>query len=348
MLGNSRLRRDPLVNWPPDQVSSPQLGATWPLDASAGLDVSSRSLPAALAAASSSKSLPVERRPQSSPAPLSRDKAGLAQDLAAASGAQRSSSASRRARGRASFGGIGRSIPIPCANTGKRHVGIPGSDELIDIDLYFHESSDRVSIRLHPDTRIGPDIPPKPVRGAAASVPVGGAVTGDYESTPTEVAMTLKGLVAQMTGLEPSQQRLLCRGFDVSMDQMTLRAYGITHGQTVMVHQKVLQVRGRKQPMLACTAKKTEKQERRKQQLQQYTAALKDRSHTRIMPKWFVQLNTKMYTKPGFPAPGEIQNPLLHFGNYDSWTADQAEPTLMHVRRGQTYNHPLEFERSEA
>mmetsp|Transcript_16560 Transcript_16560/g.30668 ORF Transcript_16560/g.30668 Transcript_16560/m.30668 type:complete len:494 (+) Transcript_16560:90-1571(+) len=334
MVSAGRLRRDPLADWPPDQASKLQdatqsLGATWPLDASAQLNLSFKSLPGAgnktaTSLASSAKTLapdyslmkesPFLRRPLHHNDLLEQLHEDLElqrqerEDLTQLPAGR--SPSSRRVHGQVGLKDLARRLPMPCPTTGRRHGGLLRSDELIDIDLYFHKDSDRVTIRLHPDTRIGPD------------------------------QLSLKGLIFEMTGIEPSAQRLKCRNFDVSMDKMTLRAYGISQGQTVIVHHKVRRARGRKHPsLLACTAKKVENQERREQHLQRMAAAVQEQPDAWLMPKWLMQ------PKPKDCLTGMPPRDPRDFEAYDDLHQDmQVEPRLLDFRSGQAYTQQMQFD----
>merc|ERR1712039_1048055 len=106
------------------------------------------------------------------------------------------------------------------------------------VELAFHDNSDRVAILIHPDARMGP---------------LAGSKNESDKST-------LKGLIDQLTGIAVPNQRLMCRGFEIGNDNMTLRKLGVSHGSKVTVHERKHVKRDQVEVVLACTAKLLQKQ----------------------------------------------------------------------------------------
>lgn len=243
----------------------------------------------------------------------------LAKRPATASGCGRDRSTSRH-DSRNSSSKLHGSTTTPMVHSGHRHVGISAHDrELIQLELAFHDNSDRVCILIHPDTRIGLDP----------------GVRDPSDKT------TLKGIISKLTGMPPHTQRLLNRGFDVGDDQATLRKVGISHGNTVTVHTKKDRAPSRDNVVLACTAKRLEKQQARKKQESRRASFSRDKeTASMIMPKWGWGVpHNSAKTGIGFNNLG--QNVNIRFENQHAWHED--EPGLLAIRASPVYTQPLEY-----
>lgn len=200
--------------------------------------------------------------------------------------------------------------------------------DLIQIELAFKDNSDRIGVLIDPEALIGPD----PASGLPDK-------------------MTLKGMIDRLTGMPPSKQRLLCKGFDVSQtDKMTLRRAGIADGNTVTVHLKrdLKQALNRDTVVLACTAKRLDKQQKLKQQDSRRASCSKEsrreKKGTMVMPKWSWGVppdNTKIGS--GYNGLGGMSS--FRFENHHIWhdTSEPAYEGLKEIRSHQAFTNPLEF-----
>lgn len=198
----------------------------------------------------------------------------------------------------------------------------PAADdrESVTVQLAFYHNSDRINVLLHPDARVGPD-------------------PGDHESDK----MTLKGTISNLTGMAPCDQRLLCRGFDVSDDLATLRKAGVSHGSTITLYDR--KDMKKNQTILACTAKRLQQQEKHQQQNVRRAKMLqesrKEKKGTAIMPKWRWGIppdNTQLGI--GYNDAGK--NSSFRFENHHIWY-DEADYRLTDIRSHQAYTQPVEY-----
>lgn len=177
---------------------------------------------------------------------------------------------------------LGRSEPIPCHRTGRRHRAMPPGEASILIPVYFHmvDTGIRFSLDVHPDLRIGPDQPPSANRftekfglGARTNGFELKAQSFDYQrrrwaAIPRpnwEPAWrdSLKAQIEMATGVEASRQKLLMHGCYVSTDSSTVRIAGITPGVEMQVFTKKTDAqRDQRNVALASTAKRLEVEER--------------------------------------------------------------------------------------
>jgi len=235
----------------------------------------------------------------------------------------------RQAQSRVSISKISRGQTIPSAHTGHRHAAVSDERELIQVELAFYDNCDRICILIHPEARVGSD-------------------PGSSELEK----MTLKGMISKLTGIPSGSQRLLCRGFDVSDDQMTLRKVGISHGNTVTVYPRKENKQNQDSVVLACTAKRIEKQQKHQQQDSRRAACLresrKEKKGTMMMPKWGWSIppdNTKLGR--GYNDIGK--NSSFRFENNHIWYDDnQGQPyhpdfRMMEIRSHPAYTQPVEF-----
>merc|ERR1711971_346844 len=155
---------------------------------------------------------------------------------------------------------------------------------------------------------------------------------------------SLKGMIAKLTGISTSDQRLLCRGFDVSHDHKSLRQLGISHGSTVMVYDKKDWHRAQSDVVLACTAKLVQKQQAAQQQAKRRASFLKGKKGTspKIMPKWgWGTPPSAASAKQGWHATG--QDMSLRFEDHCSWRDTEETPSLSGIRAALTFTQPIEL-----
>lgn len=259
---------------------------------------------------------------------------------------------------------LSRSDPIPCVHTGRRHTAASKSQELITVYVDVPDVQGAMAIIVHPDTRIGPDKAPAPNRfhdvfgrGASTKGFLDKKKSYDYKRRvwgPTvregfrpAWEESLKGLIEDITGIAVEKQRLLYHGSPIRCDEMTVRSYGITHGQTVTLALKKEHVVGRDEVMLACTAKAKTLEETTKtlhtmlSKLNTVKKAdlVKDRSPPRAMPKMvFHQLpNHFSETGSGREYKGG-KCPFKQFGEYGTWHQDQFDAKMTRLREGPTFS----------
>jgi len=210
----------------------------------------------------------------------------------------------------------------PSTPSGHSHASEQESD-LIEVELAFYKNSDRICVLISSEARVGLD---------------------PSSSEPDKT--TLKGIIAQLTGMPPSKQRLLCKGFDVSADQKTLRKVGISDGSTVTVYDKKDLKQSRNDVVLACTAKRLEKQQKLHQQDLRRASSLREsrreKKGMKIMPKWGWGIpadNSK--TGSGYNDLGKLSS--FRFENHHIWYDDLDDSGLLEIRSHQTYTEPLEY-----
>mmetsp|Transcript_116146 Transcript_116146/g.182717 ORF Transcript_116146/g.182717 Transcript_116146/m.182717 type:complete len:486 (-) Transcript_116146:16-1473(-) len=194
--------------------------------------------------------------------------------------------------------------------------------DLIQVELAFYNGTERILVLIHPDALMGP-IPGQKERLDKAS---------------------LKGMVAKLTGICVSDQRLLCRGFDVSYDHKSLRNLGISDGSIVMVYDKKDWQRTQTDVILACTAKLLQKQEAAQQQAKRRASLAKDKKgiSPKIMPKWgWGTPPSAAFARKGWHATG--QDMTLRFEDHFSWRDVEEAPSLSGIRASPTFTQPLEY-----
>jgi len=178
---------------------------------------------------------------------------------------------------------LGRSDPIPCARTGRRHRGLLHSDEMITAYFHMMDTGTRFSLDIHPDLRIGPDQPPSANRftekfglGACTNGFADKAHSFDYKcrrwaSNPQpswvpEWTESLKAKIEVTTGVPASRQHLLFNGCGVGSDSSTVRVCGITPGVELQIFIKKKEPsRDLRSVVLACTAKRRETEDARQE-----------------------------------------------------------------------------------
>lgn len=173
---------------------------------------------------------------------------------------------------------LGRSEPIPCQRTGRRHAAAPKAEELIAVFLHMMDTGTRFSLNVHPDLRIGPDQPP-PANIFTEQFGLGACTKGfdlkaqsfDYRyrrwtknPRPNWVPSwtdSLKAQVELITGVAVSKQRLMFHGFCLSNDFTTVRTAGLTSGVELQLFIK--KTKDLSSVTLASTAKRQKLEEAR-------------------------------------------------------------------------------------
>jgi len=263
--------------------------------------------------------------------------------------------------------------------------------------VYLHDSCCTIGVRLHPDTHIGPDRLPQPADASSpkallASVEAG---TGRCRSADMAVAsdavailattggsslettaatwkpswtLSLKGIIEESTGFEVGRQRLLLHsGVHMSRDDWTVRSYGLRTGDTVHVHsQSVLASPcDRGGVVLACSAKRFERDERHRQREVLRTSLCETKQGSMllrrsesdgvgicVMPKWISQENPKLFSKAGHQREGlsASATSLTYFGDFHVWHPDEDGHRWgrdLRNRRGHVYVPAYEAEKCE-
>lgn len=224
--------------------------------------------------------------------------------------------------GRKSTNELAKPLTRPSTPSGHSHASGQESD-LIQVELAFYNNSDRICVLISSEARVGLD---------------------PSSSEPDK--KTLKGIIAQLTGMPTSKQRLLCKGFDVSADQKTLRKVGISDGSLVTVYDKKDLKQSRPVVVLACTAKRLEKQQKNQQQDARRSSCLRESRReskgTKVMPKWGWGIPAdKSKIGAGYNDLGKLSS--FRFENNHIWYEDVADAGLIQIRSHQAYTEPLAY-----
>jgi hypothetical protein len=196
--------------------------------------------------------------------------------------------------------------------------------ELITVDLAFYDNADRFTVLVHPDARVGPDAGAEPEKSS------------------------LKGMIGKLTGLPASKQRLLCHGHDVSDDLATLRKIGISHESVVTVYERKDHKKARDGVVLACTAKRLDKQRMTQQQNARRSDWVRDSRRAKksqsekMMPKWGWGIppdNTKL----GIGYNNVGKNSSFRYENHHIWYDQVNDRELNEIRTHPTYAETLDF-----
>eukprot|EP00747_Dinoflagellata_sp_TGD_P187333 gnl/TRDRNA2_/TRDRNA2_44914_c0_seq2.p1 gnl/TRDRNA2_/TRDRNA2_44914_c0~~gnl/TRDRNA2_/TRDRNA2_44914_c0_seq2.p1 ORF type:complete len:554 (+),score=88.00 gnl/TRDRNA2_/TRDRNA2_44914_c0_seq2:113-1774(+) len=124
--------------------------------------------------------------------------------------------------------------------------------EKLLVYIYFVDSGDTMSLKVHPDMKLGPPKPPPrncftDMFGQGASTKGFSEQARQYDYRHRKFAATqrpgwtkswessFKGMIERISGIESSRLRLKHRGSPLSMDHFTLRSYGITHDSEITV-----------------------------------------------------------------------------------------------------------------
>lgn len=145
----------------------------------------------------------------------------------------------------ASTGGLTSSASAPLLK------GSAAKKEMMLVHIYFVDSQDMMSIRVSPDLRIGPPTAPKGNRftdiyGLGANTK-GFAefkkfdyqrrkwLGGFQKDWVPAWSVSLKGMIAELTGMDVARQRLFCKGVAMGNDNLTLQSWNVTDGDTLQV-----------------------------------------------------------------------------------------------------------------
>jgi hypothetical protein len=194
--------------------------------------------------------------------------------------------------------------------------------DLIEVELAFQNSTERIFVLIHPDALMGSHPDSKSLSDKAS----------------------LKGMIAKLTGVSASDQRLLCRGFDVSHDQKSLRKQGIGQGSTITVYNKKDWKRAQSDVVLACTAKLLQKQQSAQQQASRRASFAKSKkgASAKIRPKWGWGLPPSTTpARKGWHATG--QDMTLRFEDHFTWQDAEETPNLSGIRSSPAFTQPLEY-----
>lgn len=128
---------------------------------------------------------------------------------------------------------------------------LKGSAKEMMLQIYFVDSQDVMSIRVSPDLRIGPPRAPKGNRFTDI-YDLGANTKGfaefkkfDYQRRKwlggfqkdwvPAWSVSLKGMIAELTGMDVARQRLFCKGMAMGNDNLTLQSWNVTDGDTLQV-----------------------------------------------------------------------------------------------------------------
>lgn len=243
-----------------------------------------------------------------------------------------------------------------------------GASGKISITVFFVDSGDQMVVRVDPELRLGPASPPQgncftDIFGAGASSKGFSAPAKEYDYrlrtfgatqrpgwTP-EWTESFKGLIENLTEIEPVRQRLAFRNAPITADHLSLSDYGIGDGATVQLRlQKWVpgQMSQGKDIRLACTRRKHEVQSRQREQeasgrpkLDGYS--LRQSKHLSscradgdvwMMPKWVSQASPELFapTGVGFDGMGGMRAAARPFENTPIYLSDVGDDRLARVR----------------
>jgi hypothetical protein len=263
--------------------------------------------------------------------------------------------------------GLGRSEPMPCQRTGRRHPAAPFEDT---IPVYFQmmDTGTRFSLNVNPEARIGPDHPP-PLNRFTEKFGPGACTNGfdlkaqtfDYRhrrwatnSRPKWVpgwSHSLKTQIEIATGVEASKQRLWFHGSAIGSDEKTVHAAGIIPGVEILVYtRKSDSSRDLRSVTLACTAKRHERlvarqalRETSKQKLEAFLsskastmkASQGDSPKHLVMPPWKTQDQPSLFGRKDDGAGRDQSTLKPHvpaFEDVSIWRPDIEEQLLQRVR----------------
>lgn len=267
---------------------------------------------------------------------------------------------------------IGRSEPIPCHRTGRRHAAAPKGDDMITVYFQIMDNGTRFSLIVHPDMRIGPDQAP-PSNRFTEQFGLGARTNGfdlkaqsfDYRyrrwaknPRPNWVPSwsdCLKAQIEKATGIEIARQRLLFHGCQLASDVATVRTCGITPGVELQVFTKREPARDQRGITLACTAKRREVEELRREHetcRQKMEAAARSASATQkaalgdavpkqcVMPPWVSQEIPNIIGRNEAAGAGTKLKPYLSFEEHPVWRPDIEDHRLQRIRSLPSYTSP--------
>lgn len=263
-------------------------------------------------------------RPSTAPEPARLSSHNAKRALRPSSGCIATRSRSFKEHGRVSCGKVP-SRSSSFSGTSRSDAAKDSERELIQVELAFYDNADRICILISPEARVGLD--------QASGLPD---------------KMTLKGMITKLTGIAAGDQRLLCKGFDVSDDQASLRKAGISHESIVMVYHRGEMSKKGADVVLACTAKKKDKEQKQKQQDSRRAVCLQDsrrqkkvKNQTALMPKWGwgIPPDNTLHGR-GYNDIGAASS--FKFENNHIWY-DEIDFRLSDIRQSQTYTKPIEY-----
>eukprot|EP00931_Biecheleriopsis_adriatica_P013049 TRINITY_DN11435_c0_g1_i1.p1 TRINITY_DN11435_c0_g1~~TRINITY_DN11435_c0_g1_i1.p1 ORF type:complete len:562 (-),score=91.66 TRINITY_DN11435_c0_g1_i1:100-1785(-) len=232
-------------------------------------------------------------------------------------------------------------------------------DGLVEVTVYFLETSDRFSLRVHPDLRIGPDKPPS-------------RAADNWKPSYTE---SLKAMLEEISGVPMAHMALYCNKNRMGNDRNTLRSYNAHRGpdsQTpAEVQVRLINLQSVKHHAEkishSCTKKWRQHQVARTQRKERFRNCSRADINKHSMPKWQTCVAPKVgtffeYANRGIEGPlaekfdlqtdGEapplrtqlFSDPFMRFGDYHTWRPDVGRPEWDAIRSGHTYTQRLQYE----
>jgi len=225
-------------------------------------------------------------------------------------------------------------------------------DGLVDVEIYFVQSSNRFTLRVRPDLHIGPD-KPSSRKGA------------DWKPTYDQ---SLKSMIEDASGIPVAKQMLFCHRCRMGQDRHTIRSYNAHHGG-VEIQVRVSSTSNRPSVSHACTAKFRQLQAARLQQKERARNCSQQDAAVHSMPKWqscvapavgtYFQYAdrgmegnlARMFDLQHNGDPPEVfvktmGDPFIKFGDYHTWRPDVGDRRWDAIRASQTYTQPLQFEQT--
>mmetsp|Transcript_127176 Transcript_127176/g.368185 ORF Transcript_127176/g.368185 Transcript_127176/m.368185 type:complete len:429 (+) Transcript_127176:95-1381(+) len=237
------------------------------------------------------------------------------------------------------------------------------SDEKIAIKVFFVESGDTLVMRVSPELHLGPSKPPPSnpftdLFGQGASTKGFDMPMRGFDYRRREFGSTrrpgwspnwsdsLKEMIAKVTGIEPARQRLTQRNAPMSIDEMSLRSYGLVDGD--ILHMRIVRMHtdgqgSRGTTTLACTRRKLESEDRRQQPSAAGSnfslrdnaelAKCKADSDVWLMPRWVSQANPQLFAPVGISVDGKGgQRARANFAEAPIYLADRINSHIQSVR----------------
>eukprot|EP00930_Biecheleria_cincta_P077770 TRINITY_DN6507_c0_g1_i4.p1 TRINITY_DN6507_c0_g1~~TRINITY_DN6507_c0_g1_i4.p1 ORF type:complete len:565 (+),score=51.54 TRINITY_DN6507_c0_g1_i4:57-1697(+) len=228
------------------------------------------------------------------------------------------------------------------------------SGKIIDLHIYFVATSDRFTLRVSPELRIGPDRPSQR-RGGPDWKPA-------YKQS-------LKFMIEEVSGIPICNQVLWYNKMKITHDLYTLRSYNANRdGAEIQVRVRSMPGSKPKPVSHACTKKWRQHHAAKCQRHEQTKNSSRADCNKHSMPKWQTCVAPKGGTYFQYAARGHLEGPLakafdLHstgqppevcphvfgepfvpFGDYHTWRPDVGTAEWDAIRSGKTYGRALEFE----
>lgn len=266
-------------------------------------------------------------------------------------------------------------LPVGAPSRRARSVG-SHNDDKIEVNIFFIESGDTLTLRVSPDLRLGPAQPPK--ANAFTELYGQGASTKGFQGLPKtfdckrkEFGSTnrpgwskpwsdsLKERIFRVTNIAIDRQRLTYRHVPMTIDDVTLQTFGVVDGEILTMRvprlQKDSEGNGRNLT-LACTKRKMEELARQNRQeeatkkpgngvpsLRANPQLGKNRvgGDIRMMPRWISQDHPKLFVRVGIGLD-ELGNPKApnEFGSSPIYLPDVHDRALRNVRDKVASNSP--------